>query len=153
MAEVDVITAEAALQPAARMRRTDVREAGTKATRRQCAVAASVMTAAMHTQVARDRARLILKRRTAAQHMAHRTRQHTAVVARLIAVPRTVVALRMAAHLMAAVESTRNRSGRIGLRRDIKTAEFRRRYVSTRIRSEYCFGYSGRLKNDLWARG
>ena len=130
MAEVDVITAEAALQPAARMRRTDVREADTKATRRQCAVAASAMKAAMHTQVARDRALLILKRRTAAQHMAHRTRQHTAVVARLIAVPLTV-----AAHLMAVVESTRNRSGPIGRRRNIKTAEFCRRYVSTQIQS------------------
>ena len=116
MAEVDVITAEVAPPLAARMRRTDMREADTKAMRRQSTLAASA--AAMHTQVARDRAQLMPRHHTPAQRIAHRTpQQHTAVVAKL----------------MAAVGSTRNRRGRIGRRRNIKTAESRRRYVSTQI--------------------
>ena len=110
MAEVDVITAEVAQQPAARMRGMD-------------------MKAVLYTQVGRDRAQLMHRHHTPALRMAHRTRQHTAVVVvRLIAVPLTV-----AAHLMAAVGSTKNPSDQIGRRRNIKTAESRRRYVSTQI--------------------
>jgi hypothetical protein len=126
---VDVITAEVAPPLAARMLRTDVREADTKATRRQRTVVANAMKAAMHTQVARDRAQLMPRHHTPVQRMAHRTpQQRIAVVARLMAAPLTV-----AAHLMAAVGSTRNPSDQIGRRRNIKTAESRRRYVSTQI--------------------